>query len=81
MLAEKVLKQDEVLNALEVEYRENHIYRDSYVNSSPTSVIVFTNMLDYLERIGDSCNNVAEVVVKINRYRKSDGYEEENFNN
>lgn len=81
ILAEKVLKQEEVLNALEVEYRENHIYRDSYVNSSPTSVIVFTNMLDYLERIGDSCNNVAEVVVKINRYRKSDGYEEENFNN
>ena len=77
LLAHKVLRQEEILNALEVEYRENHIYGDSYTNNSPTSIIIFTNMLDYLERIGDSCNNIAEVVVKINKYRKNESYEED----
>lgn len=69
-LAEKVLAEEEKINAMENEIRQEHMHRLVDNECSPAVTVVFLDVIHNLERMGDSCNNIAEAVIKGYRAKK-----------
>lgn len=69
-LAEKVLVEEEKINAMENEIRQEHMHRLVDNECSPAVTVVFLDVIHNLERMGDSCNNIAEAVIKGYRAKK-----------
>lgn len=63
-LAGKVLQEEEKINKLELEIRRDHMHRLGDNICSPAVTVVFLDLIHNLERMGDSCNNIAEAVIK-----------------
>ena len=63
-LAGKVLQEEEKINKLELEIRRDHMHRLGDNVCSPAVTVVFLDLIHNLERMGDSCNNIAEAVIK-----------------
>ena len=61
-LAENVREQEKEMNRLETELRQNHNARLDAGECSPEFTVIYTDVLHNLERIGDSCDNIAEIV-------------------
>lgn len=62
-LAKQVLANEYVIDDLERDLREAHIERLNNGNCHPHSAITFVELIHSLERIGDHCNNIAEMVL------------------
>lgn len=69
-LAEKILVQENEINELEVKIRAEHMHRLVDNECSPAVTVVFLDVIHNLERTGDSCNNIAEAVIKGYRAKK-----------
>ena len=69
-LAEKVLAEEEKIKAMENEIRQEHMHRLVDNECSPAVTVVFLDVIHNLERMGDSCNNIAEAVIKGYRAKK-----------
>ena len=63
-----VIKDQEVeLDTLEETLREHHMERLNTRKCSPEFTVIYTDVIHNIERIGDSCENIANVVMdKIN---------------
>lgn len=61
-LAERVREQEQEMNKMEDELIRNHNIRLDAGECSPEFTVIYTDVLHNLERIGDSCDNIAEVV-------------------
>ena len=61
-LADNVREQEEEMNRLEIQMRDNHNARLDAGECSPEFTVIYTDVLHNLERIGDSCDNIAEIV-------------------
>jgi phosphate:Na+ symporter len=58
--ASRVLEQEKELNGLQVELKENHVRRLNKQECHLLSGLVFIDLVDNLERIGDHLTNIAE---------------------
>lgn len=63
-LAQKVLEEEENINKIELEIRKEHMHRLGDNICSPAVTVVFLDVIHNIERMGDSCNNIAEAVIK-----------------
>ena len=55
---------EDQMNSKEKKLRKNHIERLNQKKCSPEFTVIYTDALHNLERIGDSCKNIAEAVLK-----------------
>ena len=62
-LADKVMKQEPLLDSMEKKLRKEHIMRLNEGNCSPSSGIVFLDLIRNLERVGDHADNLAVSVI------------------
>ena len=62
--AEKVLHEEEHLNKLQIELKEDHIQRINEGKCNLISGIVFNDFVDNIEKIGDHLTNIAEGVLR-----------------
>lgn len=62
-LAKSVLANEYVIDDMERDLRDAHIERLNQGLCHPHSAITFVELIHNLERIGDHCNNIAEVVL------------------
>ena len=66
-LAEQIKMQEIELDDLEETLREHHMERLNTRKCSPEFTVIYTDVIHNIERIGDSCENIANVVLdKIN---------------
>ncbi len=63
-LAEDVLEKEKGINDTEIKIRKEHMHRIADEELSPAVTVVFLDLIHNLERVGDSCNNIAEAVIK-----------------
>ncbi len=70
-LAEKVFKLEENINKVEFDIRKEHMHRLGDNICSPAVTVVFLDLIHNIERMGDSCNNIAESVIKGYRAQKA----------
>ena len=63
MLANRVLQQEDEMNLLEVRLRKKHMQRLNDKTCSPTFTVIYTDVIHNIERIGDSCRNIAETIL------------------
>lgn len=67
-LAEHVMNQEERVDKTEISFRERHIKRLESGECSTAATVIYVDTLHNLERIGDSCSNIAEAVNKGYRF-------------
>ncbi|MGI6256474.1 MAG: Na/Pi cotransporter family protein [Anaerovoracaceae bacterium] len=63
MLANRVLQQEDEMNLLEIRLRKKHMQRLNDKTCSPTFTVIYTDVIHNIERIGDSCRNIAETIL------------------
>lgn len=80
-LANNILAQEDDINVLEAKLRKQHMERLERGQCSPAVTVVYIDTVHNIERIGDSCNNIAETVIARHKVRKRMKANEENTNN
>lgn len=63
ILANEVLVQEDQMNQLETSLRKKHMQRLNEKTCSPTFTVIYTDVIHNIERIGDSCRNIAETIL------------------
>lgn len=66
--AVKSLEIEGRVDAIEQEYRDNHIRRLNKGECSSTAGVIFLDILSNLERAGDHANNIARKILEINAF-------------
>ena len=80
-IAEGVLSQEENVNEMEIELRKKHMHRLETGLCSPVATVMYIDVIHNLERVADSCNNIAEAVLKGYAVKnKIRGYAKESIN-
>jgi phosphate:Na+ symporter len=64
VLAGRVIENEGKLNEIEIELKENHIQRLNEGTCYVLSGIVFIDLVDNIERIGDHLTNIAQGVLR-----------------
>lgn len=81
-IAQAVLDQEDGIDELEIELRKKHMQRLETGLCSPVATVMYIDVIHNLERVADSCNNIAEAVLKGHLVKKKiKNYEKESFNN
>lgn len=62
-LAKSVKAQEKVLNDMEEQLRYKHMERLNTKQCSPEFTVIYTDVIHNIEKIGDSCDNIANVVL------------------
>ena len=62
-LAESVKEQEQALNRMEEHLRAKHMERLNSRQCSPEFTVIYTDVIHNIEKIGDSCDNIANVVL------------------
>lgn len=62
-LASEVLRQEEEMDKMEHRLRQKHMKRLYNNTCSPAFTVIYTDVIHNIERIGDSCKNIAEAVI------------------
>ena len=62
--AHQVLEKEEEMNSLEDKLRKRHMMRLNEKTCSPAFTMIYTDTIHNIERIGDSCKNIAQIVLK-----------------
>lgn len=63
--AELLIREDDLIDKMEREFRENHIQRLNEGLCTPDSGMLFLDLISNLERVADHANNVAEAVAGV----------------
>ncbi len=58
--ARRALKSEEKLNSMQIELRQNHVLRLEKGTCNILAGLVFLDLVDYLEKIGDHLSNIAQ---------------------
>jgi len=74
-LAKYVLTNEYIIDDLERDLRASHIARLNSGSCHPHSAITFIELIHNLERIGDHCNNIAEIIIDDIHSVKNDSIE------
>jgi len=76
-LARDVLQQEQEVNENEERLRKRHMHRLNEKKCSPEFTVVYTDIIHNIEKIGDCCTNIAEVVLDDVSFKSSrvEGYE------
>jgi len=64
VIANDVLIQEEQMNRTELRLREHHMKRLYDNTCSPAFTVLYNDVIHNIEKIGDSCNNIAEAVLE-----------------
>ncbi|WP_312650385.1 Na/Pi cotransporter family protein [Aminipila sp.] len=70
-LANDVLVQEEEMNRTEQRLKKEHIKRLYDKKCSPEFTVMYTDIVHNIERIGDSCKNIAEAVLSDINFKES----------
>lgn len=70
-LANDVLVQEEDMNRTEQRLKKEHIKRLYDKKCSPEFTVMYTDIVHNIERIGDSCKNIAEAVLSDINFKES----------
>ena len=62
-LAESVKEQEQALNRMEEHLRAKHMERLNSRQCSPEFTVIYTDVIHNIEKRGDSCDNIANVVL------------------
>lgn len=62
--ATKVIAQEENIDNIEMELRSKHMKRLEDGSCSTAVTVIYIDVIHNLERVADSCNNIAEAVLK-----------------
>jgi phosphate:Na+ symporter len=62
-LAKNVKRSEKALNIMEAELRTKHLERLNNKQCSPEFTVMYTDVVHNIERIGDSCDNIANAVL------------------
>ena len=62
-LAQSILKQEDYLDLLEEHLRHTHMKRINKGICSPENTLLYTDVLQNMERIENHCTNIAEAVL------------------
>lgn len=62
-LAHEVLEQEEQVNANEIRLRDMHMRRLESGKCSPEFTVIYTDIIHNIEKIGDSCSNIAQIIL------------------
>ncbi|MEG2283536.1 MAG: PhoU domain-containing protein, partial [Bacilli bacterium] len=62
--AYEVFEYEKQLNQYELELRSTHMERLNNKECSPNFTVVYVDVVHNIERMGDSCKNIAEAVIK-----------------
>ncbi|MEG0728316.1 MAG: Na/Pi cotransporter family protein [Anaerovoracaceae bacterium] len=60
----EVLELEKIVNETEKNLRKSHMQRLNEKVCSPAFTVIYTDVIHNIERIADSCNNIAEAVLK-----------------
>lgn len=60
--ARNLIREDDIVDQMEKEYRESHIERLNAGKCHPETGVLFLDIISHLERIADHANNLAEAV-------------------
>ncbi len=63
-IAKSVLTQEKKVNDMEMHFKEKHVKRLEMGECSTPATVIYVDTLHNLERIGDSCTNIAGVISK-----------------
>ncbi|MFH1759848.1 MAG: Na/Pi cotransporter family protein [bacterium] len=66
--AQMALEAEGKVDAMEQQYRDNHISRLGKAQCDPKAGIVFLDILSNLERAGDHANNIAKKIIELNNF-------------
>ena len=58
--AKRALRKEDQLNRMQIELRQNHVSRLNGGSCNMLSGLIFLDMVDYLEKIGDHLSNIAQ---------------------
>lgn len=61
--AENVRTLETIMNKKETELRKHHMKRLNEKKCSPEFTVIYTDIIHNIEKIGDYCNNIADVVI------------------
>ena len=61
--AERALRHEDVLNRMQMDYRRSHVQRLSQGKCSPIAGLIFVDIVDNMEKIGDHLTNIAQGVI------------------
>lgn len=70
-LAEDIKLQEDKLNELEADLRIRHMERLNRRQCSPEFTVIYTDVIHNIEKIGDSCDNIANVVLDEVKMKKA----------
>ncbi|GAH82465.1 unnamed protein product, partial [marine sediment metagenome] len=62
-VARKALLNENNLNRMQLDFRRNHVQRMSGGFCSPESGLIFCDLVDNIEKIGDHLTNIAQAVI------------------
>jgi phosphate:Na+ symporter len=62
-LAKNVKRSEKALSIMEAELRTKHLERLNNKQCSPEFTVMYTDVVHNIERIGDSCDNIANAVL------------------
>jgi phosphate:Na+ symporter len=62
-IAKEIKAQEKELNKLEADLRVKHMERLNRRECSPEFTVIYTDVVHNIEKIGDSCDNIANVVL------------------
>jgi len=74
-IAKSVLTREERMNQFQVDFKKSHVNRLSQGKCNLKSGVVFLDMVDNLEKIGDHLANIAEGVREGMRWKSSEKHE------
>jgi phosphate:Na+ symporter len=69
VIAGKIMSHEDEIDTMEDKLRESHMDRLNNGECDPKTTVIFLELLHTMERIGDHCQNIAEVVVSGGQYR------------
>jgi len=62
-MAKSALVNEDNLNRMQLDYRRNHVQRMTEGACSPVSGLIFIDLVDNMEKIGDHLTNIAQSVI------------------
>jgi phosphate:Na+ symporter len=70
--AGKILNHEDEIDKMEDRLRESHLERLNNGQCDPKTTVLFLELIHTMERIGDHCQNIAEVVISGRDYKVHD---------
>ncbi len=61
--AKSALLNEENLNGMQIEFRRSHVQRMTEGDCSPAAGLIFIDLVDNIEKIGDHLTNIAQAVI------------------